>query len=184
MQRRARRSHASTSITRPPAQCSRAGFWRWDTGTGRERGRVELLEIAAPFNFESAHRATLERFKRGRVDATALVGANDTLAIGALRALKDLGVNVPDDVSVAGVDDVALAGSGDEGARLAAYITPSLTTVRVPVADIARTGVLRLLQMIEAAEGPPARQPSDTIWLPPQLIERESTGPAPAGHAA
>jgi len=92
-------------------------------------------------------------------DFTAVFCFNDIAAIGAIRALKDVCLRVPEDVSVVGFDDI----------QSAAYSTPSLTTVRQP-----------LLERIANREAP---YPAE-IMMTPELIVRESTGPANGRHIA
>ncbi len=89
---------------------------------------------------------------------TAVVGLSDVLALGALTALAELGVDVPGQVSVCGFDDIADAAARD------------LTTVRQPIRERGRQ-VGRLLVSAEA--GP--RQ----VLLPIELVPRGSTGKAP-----
>ena len=89
---------------------------------------------------------------------TAVVGLSDVLALGALGALAELGVDVPGRVSVCGFDDIA-----DAGAR-------GLTTVRQPIRERGRQVGRRL---VDPQAGP--RQ----LLLPIQLVPRTSTGPAP-----
>jgi LacI family transcriptional regulator len=95
---------------------------------------------------------------------TAIFCFNDIAAIGAIRALKDAGLNVPGDVSVVGFDDILSA----------AYFTPSLTTVRQPLAEMGRRGAEVLLERIADKEKP---FPSEIV-VSPELVVRESTGPA------
>jgi DNA-binding LacI/PurR family transcriptional regulator len=97
-------------------------------------------------------------------DFTAIFCFNDIAAIGAVRALKDAGLSVPQDVSVVGFDDI----------QSAAYCTPSLTTVRQPLAEMGKRGAKILLERIanSAAEFP------SEIVMAPELVVRESTGPA------
>src|SRR6266702_1804676 len=98
-------------------------------------------------------------------DFTAIFCFNDIAAIGAIRALKDAGCSVPGDVSVVGFDDI----------QSAAYSTPSLTTVRQPLLEMGRRGAEVLLERIANREKPfPAE-----IVMEPELVVRESTGPAP-----
>jgi len=97
---------------------------------------------------------------------TALFCFNDIAAIGAIRALKDAGLAVPEDVSVVGFDDI----------QSAAYSTPSLTTVRQPLFEMGKRGAQVLLQRIAKRE---ADYPSEIV-MAPELVVRESTGPAPA----
>jgi LacI family transcriptional regulator len=97
-------------------------------------------------------------------DFTAVFCFNDISAIGAIRALKDAGLDVPGDVSVVGFDDILSA----------AYATPSLTTVRQPLAEMGRRGAKILLERIADR-----KKPFETdIFMESELIIRESTGPA------
>lgn len=97
-------------------------------------------------------------------DFTAVFCFNDIAAIGAIRALKESGLNVPADVSVVGFDDILSA----------AYSTPSLTTVRQPLMEMGRRGAQVLLERIADREkGFPGE-----IMMSPELVVRESTGPA------
>ena len=97
-------------------------------------------------------------------DFTAIFCFNDIAAIGAIRALKDGGLSVPGDVSVVGFDDI----------QSAAYSTPSLTTVRQPLTEMGRRGAQVLLERIANRE---AEHPSEIV-MAPELVVRESTGPA------
>jgi DNA-binding LacI/PurR family transcriptional regulator len=97
-------------------------------------------------------------------DFTAIFCFNDIAAIGAIRALKDAGLSVPGDVSVVGFDDI----------QSAAYSTPSLTTVRQPLAEMGKRGAEVLLDRIANRE---KEYPSEIV-MAPELVIRESTGPA------
>jgi LacI family transcriptional regulator len=94
---------------------------------------------------------------------TAIVAFNDISAIGAIRALQDANVRVPADVSVIGFDDI----------RAAAYTLPRLTTIRQPLAELGRIATQSLLNRIHATAVPP-----NQILVEPELVIRESTGPA------
>ncbi len=97
-------------------------------------------------------------------DFTAVFCFNDIAAIGAIRALNEAGLSVPGDVSVVGFDDILSA----------AYFTPSLTTVRQPLFEMGKRGAQVLLERIADREKPfPAE-----ITVEPELVVRESTGPA------
>jgi LacI family transcriptional regulator len=98
-------------------------------------------------------------------DFTAIFCFNDIAAIGAIRALKDAGLTVPRDVSVVGFDDI----------QSAAYSTPSLTTVRQPLAEMGQRGAQVLLERIGNRD---VEHPSEIV-MAPELVVRESTGPAP-----
>jgi len=91
---------------------------------------------------------------------TALVCYNDFAAIGAIRALMDAGLHVPEDVSVVGFDDV----------QNAAFNNPSLTTIRQPLREMGRLAARALLRRIREPELPVADIP-----VRPELLIREST---------
>src|SRR5215831_13214727 len=97
-------------------------------------------------------------------DFTALFAYNDLSAIGALRALRDWGLRVPEDVSVVGFDDI----------NSAAFQIPSLTTVRQPLDKMGALAGEILLQRIQGGANPVE------VTVDPELIIRESTMPARA----
>ncbi|MGH9381432.1 MAG: LacI family DNA-binding transcriptional regulator [Thermoanaerobaculia bacterium] len=94
---------------------------------------------------------------------TALFAFNDVSAIGATHAFLEAGLRVPQDVSVVGFDDIASA----------AFLNPGLTTVRQPLQQMGETASRLLLARL--ADGGSA---AETVTLAPELIVRESTGPA------
>jgi LacI family transcriptional regulator len=95
---------------------------------------------------------------------TAILASSDLMAISILRALQTAGWAVPREISVAGIDDIALS----------AYVTPALTTLRLPRQKMGRLAFDLLKQMIDD----PATTATTQI-VTPRLILRESTGPAP-----
>lgn len=97
-------------------------------------------------------------------DFTALFAYNDLSAIGALRALRDYGLRVPDDVSVVGFDDI----------NSAAFQIPSLTTVRQPLNKMGVMAGEILLQRIQGGANPVE------VMVDPELVIRESTALARA----
>jgi DNA-binding LacI/PurR family transcriptional regulator len=101
-----------------------------------------------------------------RRDFTAIFCFNDIAAIGVIRAIYDAGLRVPQDISVVGFDDILSA----------AYQRPSLTTVRQPLREMGNKGAQMLLDMIA---NPEAQTIAETV-MQPELIVRESTGPAKA----
>jgi LacI family transcriptional regulator len=96
---------------------------------------------------------------------TALLAINDFLAIGALRAIRDLNLNVPQDVSLFGYDDIPLA----------KYLVPRLSTASKDGEKMGREAVRLLLARLQDPD-----RPRQEIRLPARLILRESTGPAPS----
>jgi DNA-binding LacI/PurR family transcriptional regulator len=93
---------------------------------------------------------------------TALVSFNDVAAIGAIRAFRDHGLRVPEDVSVVGFDDI----------QGAAYHNPSLTTIRQPLQVMGTNAARILLQRIQGKKDHP-----EHVAIVPELIIRESTCP-------
>lgn len=94
-------------------------------------------------------------------DFTAIFAFNDTAAIGAIRAIEDVGLKCPDDVSVIGFDDIIVA----------EYFHPRLTTVRQPLHQMGTTAAELLVKRIQNPEAPF----QDEIWFEPELVVREST---------
>ncbi len=95
---------------------------------------------------------------------SAVVAADDSLAIGALKAAADLGISVPEQVSVAGFDDI----------EFAQFTIPALTTVRQPIEELAHAGLQYLLGAIEGS-APMEREA--IIRVAPELVVRESCAP-------
>ncbi len=140
--------------------------------SGRERLRglhdcaravgVELVTIGpvAP-QFASGAAAADRVLETG---ATAVLAYNDLVAVGVLRRLAELGVSVPDELSVVGFDDIPLA----------AMVTPPLTTVQAPVELAGRMAVETLLGCLEHGAVQP---PAAVQRLPATLVVRSSTAP-------
>ncbi|HEY1878329.1 MAG TPA: LacI family DNA-binding transcriptional regulator [Caulobacteraceae bacterium] len=105
-------------------------------------GGAKGLVLQGDFTEESGWRAGQE-LARMRPRPTAVFAANDMMAIGCLQALEEEGVRVPHDMTVAGFDDIPVA-------RL---IRPSLTTVRISIAELGRRALERLAAAI-AGEKP------------------------------
>lgn len=119
--------------------------------------RIQSRESTPEMGFVPA----TELLNRG-VDFTALVCYNDVSAIGAIRAIMDRGMRVPDDISVVGFDDI----------QNAAYHNPSLTTIRQPLRQMGTVAARVLLQRIRGQEAFP-----DVLPIMPELVIRESTCP-------
>jgi len=96
---------------------------------------------------------------------TAIFCFNDNAAIGALNAARRHGISVPEELSIVGFDDTFQA----------TIVTPRLTTVRQPLAELGRMGVSLLTRLIEGQ-----RLDAMRIELATELVVRESTAPAPA----
>lgn len=88
------------------------------------------LVLPGDFSRSSGYGAT-KRLLATRAEFTAIFAGTDMVAVGVLRALREAGVRVPEDVSVAGYDDIPLA----------ADLVPGLTTVHIPTEELGRTAV-------------------------------------------
>ena len=128
---------------------------------------LELSDDAiacGPSELEHGARALRELVARG-TRFTALLAMSDVLAIGALRAARDLGWRVPEDLSIVGFDDI----------ELASYVDPPLTTVHQSPRDKGETALRLLLGRLDrSSDGRPEHRHVET-----SLKVRGSTGPAP-----
>lgn len=111
-------------------------------------------------------RAAMEAILRRKPRPTALIAANDLMAIGAMQAAIDAGLNVPKDISIIGFDDLPLA----------TIMSPQLTTIHLSRQEIATEAFIRLTRMHQKTNSATPR-PESKIY--PRLIVRGSTGPAP-----
>ncbi|QXD15371.1 LacI family transcriptional regulator [Rhodocaloribacter litoris] len=118
------------------------------------------FEFTGTFTQESGYRAGVEFLKLDR-RPTAIFAFDDHMAIGALRAIREAGLSVPDDVAIIGFDDVM-------SARLA---IPPLSSVRVPVRDMGAQAVYRLIELLDTWD----HRTPETIELPAELVIRAST---------
>ncbi|YCH07799.1 LacI family DNA-binding transcriptional regulator [Arthrobacter sp. alpha11c] len=100
---------------------------------------------------------------------TAIMCANDRLAVGVALAAARLGLSIPADLSVMGYDDEA---------RIADTMVPALTTMALPLREIGRAAMTTLLDTIEGLSAGMEDTSVETM-VPCQLVIRESTGPAP-----
>jgi LacI family transcriptional regulator len=142
-----------------------------DTSVGRDRkrGYIEALRerglpveqeliVESDFTETSGYQAAQKLMALG---ADAIFAVSDKVAFGALRALRDAGRSVPEDVSVVGFDDL----------EAAAISQPPLTTVRQPIRETGVAAVETLLDVMENGDATARR-----VILPTQLVIRESCG--------
>jgi LacI family transcriptional regulator len=146
-----------------PAAVRVEGFMRGCAAAGLDPDDTPILDGDGAFD---GGEAAAQRLLAVCPDVTAIACYNDLTAIGALRALRAAGRRVPEDVSVIGCDDIAAA----------SWVSPTLTTVAQQKAEMGRLAIDRLAA---ALDDPEHAQPPETIRLAMQLVERESTGPAP-----
>lgn len=119
------------------------------------------LEVEANFEIAGGERAAAELLD-GPDPPTAIFGFNDNLATGAIRTAHSRGLRVPDDLSVVGFDD----------SEHASLITPALTTVRQPLAEMGRTAVNLLRRLLDGQ-----RVETLHVELGTRLVVRDSTAP-------
>lgn len=141
-----------------------------DTGLGRLQGyRSAVRELGLPFESEwvvecdfrePSGRAGMRKLLAAQNRPTAVFTCNDQVAIGALGALAEAGLRVPDDISVVGFNDLPIV----------RFLQPPLTTVHLPLAEM---GAWAAEMLICKLRGQPLAQPSRIVA--PTLIARGST---------
>jgi DNA-binding LacI/PurR family transcriptional regulator len=133
-----------------------------------EHARQAGLSVApvehALFSLEGGQAATTRMLRQG---VTGVICASDVLALGAIRAARRVGLDVPADVSVVGFDDSGWLNCTD----------PPLTTVRQPIESMGKAAVALLVNQMESLTAQ-----AEELLFEPELVVRGSTGPAPA-HA-
>ncbi len=139
----------------------------------RERSFVETVRRHSPNvewrtavdadGLEGGRQATRELLRTGP-PPTAIICVNDFMAVGVLRELREQGLRVPKDVSVTGFDNITLS----------EYCTPALTTLHIPRDRIGHICFEALVPDL-AVNRPNGRE----VVIDPELVLRESTGPAP-----
>ena len=138
------------------------------TRQSRRRGYLKGLEEAAipadpnlivsgDLELESGYYCTKQLLEKNP-PPTAIIAVNNLMAIGVLKAAQDMGVKVPDDLSVIGFDD----------SLMSEVVNPALTVVKQPLKDIAYEAARLLIAQLHGDEK------IETIELEPQLIIRDS----------
>ena len=97
------------------------------------------------FREESGYQAVHPRVRDGRLQRTGIFAQNDLMAAGAIRALRELGQSVPEDISVVGYDDMPFAG----------LLSPPLTSVVQPAYEIGASAASQLLGALTRGKAPP-----------------------------
>ena len=133
------------------------------SAVSKHPSHVTTLELQGDFDESSGYEAG-KRLLAATQRPDAVFAANDMMALGCLYALNEAGVVVPDQVALAGFDDIPLA----------RFVHPTLTTMRVNIAELGGLAVTRLLAAIESAE----HQVHAPQILVPELIVRASSIPA------
>ncbi|WP_329458663.1 LacI family DNA-binding transcriptional regulator [Streptomyces sp. NBC_01497] len=147
---------------------SAVASWTFDVRAGALARAVSevpgagLVTVRSELAVSAGREAVVAALAGSGPRPTAIVCDDDILAAGACKALRRLGLRVPEDVSVTGFDDLALATA----------VEPELTTVHLPAEHVGERGMGALLAVLEGRE--PA--PRD---LPVRLVVRGSTAPPP-----
>ncbi|QVQ52883.1 LacI family DNA-binding transcriptional regulator [Spiractinospora alimapuensis] len=141
-----------------PVIRKRDGFLRTMRALGLQQDPESLVHHTL-HTLEGGHAAATKLLDGG---CTAICCANDTMAVGAIRAARERGLRVPEDVSVVGYDD----------SPLMPYIDPPLTTIRQPLKEMSQAAVAQLLDLIDGAESERGE-----LRFRPELVVRSSTGP-------
>jgi DNA-binding LacI/PurR family transcriptional regulator len=140
--------------------------WRSIVAVAKELGleiRPELtIQLEKDLTSPELGYPVVQQLLQHRSRFTAIVSFNDIAAIGAIRALRDANLRVPEDISIVGFDDI----------NVAAYHTPRLTTIRQPLHDMGETAARILLQRMQGFKDYP-----EEFAVPPELIIRETTAP-------
>lgn len=124
-------------------------------------GCAEVAVLDCAIDIDTAHETVLRCWPDWRQrGVTAIVAASDVLAYGALRALGELGVRVPGEVSLGSFDDLPFS----------TLTSPPLTTVRLSAFDLGHRGALALRALIEDGE-------AASVSLETTLVHRSSLGP-------
>ena len=152
-------AHVTGGLGNTDAQARLAGYRRAVADGALDADPALVVE--GDFTEASGHaaaRALLARPDR----PTAVFAANDSMAIGALRAFREAGLDVPGDVALAGFDDIPVA----------EFVTPALTSVHVPIYEMGAQAVEAVLATILGTDG------ATSTTLPTRLVVRESCGGA------
>jgi DNA-binding LacI/PurR family transcriptional regulator len=122
----------------------------------------EWIQVAE--NTPAGGYEVMQKLLRSSNRPTALLAADDVMAIGAMKAIADAKIKIPEDLSITGFD----------GLDLANYVCPSLTTIRQPVEEMSSLALKNLIEVIDGGA------PQNKIFqVEPELIVKQSTGPAP-----
>ncbi len=119
-----------------------------------------LIEIDCNFDENIAYKEIKRIYSKEGKKPTGIFAANDIMAIGAMNAIKDLGLHIPEDVSIIGFDDIAIS----------RYLSPKLTTMHCDFRKIARTSVEAVISLINGDETERHKE------IPVEFMERETLG--------
>lgn len=127
---------------------------------GLEDDRSLVCDGGYPYgnNYQNGYRS-MKKLLSLSEKPTAVFAINDIMAIGAIKAINEAGLSIPDDISLAGCDDIYLS----------ECINPALTTIRAQKNEMGRQGMLLLLRQIEENK-------LENVCIDMELVIRQSTG--------
>jgi LacI family transcriptional regulator, repressor for deo operon, udp, cdd, tsx, nupC, and nupG len=142
----------------------------WKAVQDRYEGYRQALEAASipvddsiivigDFSYQSGYKATQQLLSYG-IPFSAIFAQSDQMAIGAIRALREAGMRIPQDVAIIGYDDIPAA----------AYCYPPLTTIRQPLQELGRIATQLLIKIVEGDNG----VVNNEVLLRTEVIERAS----------
>ncbi|CAN5227947.1 LacI family DNA-binding transcriptional regulator [soil metagenome] len=146
--------------------------YRAGLATLKGAARSELL-FGGDFS-EAAGWLAGRRMAQAKLRPDAVFAANDMMAVGCLAAFAEAGLRVPEDIAVGGFDDIPIA----------RYVSPSLTTIRVPIAVLGAAAMEALSRDVERRSGkapgaPAERAEAVSVLMPVELVVRNSCGNGP-----
>ncbi|MGV8929567.1 MAG: LacI family DNA-binding transcriptional regulator [Brevundimonas sp.] len=160
---RRRIAHIAGPAGNLEAEARLAGYLQAMAGAGLPTSVVE-----GEFTQSSGHFAGVALAQREPCPDAVFAG-NDNMAVGAMLALQDAGLRVPEDIAIVGFDDVPIA----------SLVRPALTTLRIQIAETGRSALERLVRLINAADGAVADTACEIVR--PELVVRPSSQPATSG---
>ncbi|GAB1421605.1 hypothetical protein MASR2M15_17800 [Anaerolineales bacterium] len=150
------------------------GFLSQQTGYNRltayqeimcEKGILDAAYVIGANWQEAGGYHAAQQLLANPIPPTAIIAANDRMAIGALQAIQEKGLRIPQDISLVGYDDLSIALTAE----------PKLSTVRLPMTSIGQEAAHYILALLHGLHPEPRQR-----LFPVELIIRESTGPAPS----
>lgn len=123
--------------------------------------KIDTLEsfiVMGDYTIDGGYKAMMKLLQI-QTHLTAVFCSNDDMAFGAMKAINEIGLEIPKDIAIMGFDD----------SLLAQYMTPPLTTVKRPIGDISREGIKSLFKLIEGQD-----IEIQKIYKPSTLINRQS----------
>lgn len=137
------------------------GFYKAIRAAGLSTSKSPVLRLTP--SQEGAYEDMKTLLASGEKPADCYFADNDLIAIGAIKALKEAGYRIPEDVAIVGFDDIP---AGE-------YISPSLTTMHVPKMILGQTAVIRVIQLIEGKNPDPLK-----VEVFTRIVKRKSVSAA------